>query len=96
MGNPSCHPYYFWIFPSKPFSYWGTPMTMETNGYGQTLHEAQFFCTQKDGKDTLYHLVAVRSFLGAFRWGWGNSYMLRGVQSGTAVISVALALACLF
>ena len=73
MGTPSCHPYYFWIFPSKPFSYWGTPMTMETNGYGQTLHEAQFFCTQKDGKDTLYHLVAVRRFLCAFRWGWGNN-----------------------
>ena len=30
QGTPSYHPCQFGIFPYKLFSYWGTPMTMET------------------------------------------------------------------
>lgn len=40
---------------------------------GKPSMRRSFFCTQKDGKDTLYHLVAVQRFLCAFRWGWGNN-----------------------
>ena len=30
MGGPLNHPFFGGIFPCKPSSYWGTPMTMET------------------------------------------------------------------
>ena len=47
-GTPSYHPSYRGIFPHKPTSYWGTPMTMETPILGPQHFKMDFSETVSD------------------------------------------------